>query len=155
MESTWIVTANAGRARIFSEEQSGAPLEEINDMVNTAVRLRTVETETDQLGQRAASKSRHSVGAPTQPSGYEPNQSPAEHQTELFARNLAGFLLQSYQEGRFGQLVLIASPEFLGVLRKLLHQKIESAVTLEINKDYTQFDAKQLREHIEAQEAKG
>jgi protein required for attachment to host cells len=155
MDSTWIVTANAGRARIFSEEETGAPLEEINDMVNTAARLRTVETETDQLGQRSASKSRHNVGAATQPSGYEPNQSPAEHQTELFARSVAAFLLQSHQAGRFRQLVLIASPEFLGQLRKLLDQKVHAAVTLEINKDYTHFNARQLREHVEAQAAKG
>jgi protein required for attachment to host cells len=155
MASTWIVAANAGRARIFSEAQAGAPLEEINDMVNTAARLRTVETETDQLGQRSASKSRHNVGAATQPSGYEPNQSPAEHQTELFARNVAAFLLQSYQEGRFRQIVLIASPEFLGMLRKVLDQKVHAVVSAEINKDYTHFNAKELRGHVDAQEAKG
>jgi protein required for attachment to host cells len=155
VDTTWIVSANAGRARFFSEANSAGALEEIDDMVNTAARLRTVETETDQLGQRAASKSRHSVGAPTQPSGYEPNQSPAEHQTEIFARNVAASLLQRHQQGRFQKLILIASPEFLGVLRKLLDPKLESVVSLEINKDYTQFNAKELREHIRAHEAKG
>ena len=150
MDVTCIVTANAGRARFFSQARRAARPEEINDMVNSAARLRTTETETDALGQRAASKSRHSVGAPTQPSGYQPHQSPAEHQTEIFARSIADYLLQAHQEGRFTQLVLAASPEFLGVLRKLLDPKVLAAVTLEINKDYTQLTPDKLREQIEA-----
>ncbi|OGB24495.1 MAG: hypothetical protein A3I66_10835 [Burkholderiales bacterium RIFCSPLOWO2_02_FULL_57_36] len=155
MTAAWIVSANASRARFFSQGNSAERLEEINDMVNTAARLRTVETETDDIGLRSASKSRHSVGAATPQSGYQPNQTPAEHQTELFARNVADFLLQGYQEGRFQQIVLAASPEFLGVLRKLLDQRLASVVSLEINKDYTQFSGEQLREQIAAHQTKG
>lgn len=150
MAVTCIVTANAGRARFFSQEALTARPEEINDMVNSAARLRTTETETDSLGQRSASKSRHSVGAPTQPSGYQPNQSPAEHQTEIFARNVADYLLKAHQVGRFERLILAASPEFLGVLRKALDPKVLSTLKLEINKDYTQLPADKLREQIEA-----
>lgn len=147
---TCIVTANAGRARFFAQTRPNARLDEINDMVNPAARLRTTETETDALGQRAASKSRHSVGAPTQPSGYEPNQSPAEHQTEIFARSVADYLLEAHREGRYGQLILAASPEFLGMLRKQLDPKVLAAIKLEINKDYTQLPENKLREQIEA-----
>jgi len=155
MAATWIVSANASRARFFSREHPAERPEEINDMVNTAARLRTAETEKDDLDLRSASKSAHSVGAPRPQSGYEPNQTPDEHQAELFARNVAGFLLQARQEGRFQQLILIASPEFLGVLRKQLDPQVASAVTLEINKDYTQFRSDQLRDQIAAHQAKG
>lgn len=150
MDSTWIVAANAGRARIFSQHQTGARPEEISDMVNTAVRLRTADTETDSLGQRAASRSRHSVGAPTQPSGYEPNKSPAEHQTEIFARAVADFLRQAHLEGRYRQLVLAASPEFLGVLRRMLDPQLHACVRDEINKDYTSLRADELQQQIRA-----
>lgn len=146
--NTWIISANAGRARFFSQDSATAPLEEVNDMANGAVRLRTSETESDDLGLRAASKSPHSVGAPRPQSGYEPPQTPAQHQTELFARDVADYLLKAYQEGRYRQLCLTASPEFLGVLRKLLDPKIVSAITVEVNKDYTQSNAIQLREYI-------
>jgi protein required for attachment to host cells len=154
MEISCIVTANAGRARFFSRMRPNAPLEEINDMVNTAARLRTAETESDELGQLAASKSRHSVGAPTQGSGYEPNQSPAEHQTELFARSVCDYLARAHREGRFNRLVVAASPEFLGVVRKLLDPNVEAAIGLEINKDYTQLSKEKLREQIDAHSAK-
>lgn len=150
MDSTWIVAANAGRARIFSQPAAGERLEEINDMVNTAVRLRTTETESDALGQRAASKSRHSTGAPTQPSGYEPNQSPAEHQTEIFARSVAGYLRQAQLEGRYRELVLTASPEFLGVLRRMLDPHLIACVGTQIDKDYTQLRPDELREQVRA-----
>ncbi|MES2675170.1 MAG: host attachment protein [Pseudomonadota bacterium] len=148
MATFWIVTANAGRARVFSQENPAEPLVKINDMINSEVHLSTADTESDRIGQRAASKSKHSVGAPTQPSGYQPNQLPTEHHTELFARSVADFLLQNYNNGLFQKLRLIASPEFLGILRKLLDPNLVSIITLEINKDYTQLNAKELREHI-------
>jgi protein required for attachment to host cells len=154
MDATWIVSANAGRARFFAQGNATASLEEIEDMVNAPARMRTAENETDDLGQRAASKSKHSVGQPTQPSGYQPNQTPDQHQSELFARNVADFLLRGHQEGRFRQLCLVASPEFLGELRKQLDPQLESLVRSEINKDYTQSSAQQLREQIQAHTAK-
>ena len=149
MDATWIVSANAGRARFFAQTNATAPLQEINDMVNSASRLRTSETESDDIGLRSASKSRHSVGAPTPQSGYQPAQTPAQHSTELFARTVADYLMQARQQGKYRQLMLVASPEFLGVLRKLLDPQLESAVRLEINKDYTQLGTKQIQEHVE------
>lgn len=150
MNATCIVSANAGRARIFLQARPVDPLEEINDMVNVSARNREAELETDALGQRAASNSRHSVGQPTQPSGYQPNQTPAQHEAERFARDVAGFLLQAHQEGRFGKLCLVASPEFLGVLRRMVQPKLGSAVALEIDKDYTHDTPDELRERIRA-----
>lgn len=154
MAATWIVSANAGRARIFAYEHASESLQEINDMVNATVRLRTAETEADRIGPMAAAKSAHNVGAALPTSGYEPNQTPAEHQTELFARSIADFLLQGQQENRFKQLTLVASPQFLGILRKLLDPNVASLVNLEVNKDYTQSNGKQMLEQIQAHEAK-
>src|SRR5690606_35859678 len=149
MDSTWILSANAGRAKVFAWENRAAPLAEMVDMVNEGARQRTAETETDDLGQRSASKSRHSVGAPTQPSGYEPNQTPAQHQTEIFARDIANYLSKAHQQQRFRQLGLIASPASLGELRKQLDKTLAAQVSIEINRDYTQLTAQELREQIE------
>lgn len=155
MNANWIVSANASRARFFSQEQPSEPLEEINDMVNEAARERMLDaTETDKLDPRAASKSAHSVGAATPTKLYEPQQTPDKHQAELFARDIADYLLQAYREGRYRQLTLIVSPQFLGTLRALLDPQLESAVRLEINKDYTHFNAQQLLEQIRTMSAK-
>jgi protein required for attachment to host cells len=149
MGATWIVSANASRARFFSQANLTGPLQEVNDMINDEARLRASESESDRLGLLAASKSKHNVGAARPGSGYEPNQTPDERQTELFARDVASFLLHSHQEGSFQHLSLIASPQFLGVLRKLIDPRLESIVRLELNKDYTQLSAEQLREQIQ------
>ncbi len=153
MNTNWIVTANAGRARIFCQRKPSGPYEEIEDMVNEATRLRTVDTESDQLGQRAASKSINGSGAPTQPSGYEPNQLPAEHQAELFARSVNEYLVRAHQEQRFDQLTLAASPEFLGLLRRFVEPRLGPAIAQEINKDYTQLNGRDLQAKIESQTA--
>jgi protein required for attachment to host cells len=155
MDATWIVSANASRARFFSQAHALDSLEEINDMVNDAVRLRTSETESDKIGPTSATKSIHNTGGAAPNKNYEPHRTPVEHQTELFARSVASFLQQGHQEGRYKHLSLIASPQFLGELRKFIDPKLGSLVNLEIDKDYTQFSAKQLNERIHAHEAKG
>lgn len=153
MTNLWIVTANAGCAQFFSQQDPASPLEKVGEIVNDKSSLHTSETETDRLGQHSASKSQHSVGAPTQPSGYQPNQTPAEHNTELFARNISRFLLHGYQDGHFQRIVLMASPEFLGVLRAVLDTRLMAVVTTEINKDYTRCSPQELSAHLQARAA--
>lgn len=153
MEQTWIVVANAGRARVFAQDNNGA-LDEIETMINAAVRLRTAETENDRIGPTAPGKSIHNVGAATPNKQYEPAHTPAEHETELFARSVTGFLLEGQQQQRFQHLALIASPEFLGTLRGLLDPQLRQRLAWEINRDYTQSSAAQLREQIAAHQQK-
>jgi protein required for attachment to host cells len=148
MATTWIVSANAGRARVFAQAAPVDPLQEINDMVSPTAREPERDIETDRLGQRSASKSRHNVGQATTPSGYQPNQTPRQHEAQLFARDLVHFLQQAKNEGRFAELCLVASPEFLGVLRGELDANLEKAVSVEIDKDFTQLGPQQLLERL-------
>ena len=156
MSATWIVAANASRARIFSQANASAPLEEVNDMVNASARLRMLETTaSDKRGPASATRSIHNVGGATPNKLYEPPQTPDKHEAELFARDIVGYLQQAHREGRFRQLSLVASPQFLGMLRSLLDKELEFAVTMEINKDYTHSDGEQLRAQIQAHGPKG
>lgn len=148
MSTLWVLTANAGHAHFFSQQANSGALEKVGDIANGKHSLHTSDTESDRIGQHAASSSKHSVGAPTQPSSYQPNQTPAQHQSELFARNVAQYLSDGHQEGKFNQLVITASPEFLGVLRPLLGAELTKIVISEINKDYTHCSAQELAGHI-------
>lgn len=154
METTWIVSADAGRARIFSESNPAQPLIEIEDMVNTATRMRTAEKYTDRLGPTAAGQSIHNTGAPTPSKQYEPPQTPEERESESFSKDISGFLLKGWQEGLFQKLALIADPKFLGVLRMYLDPHLKPLVKLEINKDYTHSSPQQLHEQIRAHQEK-
>ncbi|PUA26660.1 MAG: hypothetical protein B0W54_23255 [Cellvibrio sp. 79] len=153
MARSWIVTANGGRAYVYAQLKPSGPVEQVTEMYNEDASSVTAETEADKLGQHAASNSKHGVGAPTQPSGYEPNQTPAKHHVELFARRLAEFLSKGYQGNSFEQIYLFASPEFLGVFRKLLDPKLKLIIAAEVDKDYTKLNGNQLRDQIDSQAA--
>lgn len=163
MHTTWFITANASRARFFAQTEPAAPWREVEDMVNPASRLRATETETDKFGPTAAGKSGHSIGSP-QGAGlahnasvgapnktYQPARTPAEQEAEEFARDISTYLAQAHLQGRYTDLVISASPQFLGSLRSCLDPHVASLVKLELNKDYTQSDAQQLREQLQAQ----
>lgn len=163
MQTTWIISANSGRARFFSESDPAEPLQEIEDMVNEAARLRDADIETDRLGPTSASGSSHNIGAnegvgfahnakagaPNKQ--YQPAQTPEQHETEKFARDISNYLLDAHRDGRFQQLVISASPQFLGALRTYLDPQIKPLIKLEVNKDYTHSSAQELREQLRAQ----
>ena len=50
---------------------------------------------------------------------------------------------------------MVVSPQFLGMLRKLLDPRLASVVSLEINKDYTQFSPEKLLEQLKTYKEKG
>jgi protein required for attachment to host cells len=165
MQTTWIISANAGRARFFSQSDPAQPLQEIEDMVNAAVRLPAADTQTDKLSPTAAGSSSHAIGgaeaagfahnakagAPNK--AYQPADTPSDHVSQQFARDISAYLLQAHQEGRFKHLAIFASPHFLGVLRALLAPQLLSLVTFEADKDYTNANPQQLREHLQARPA--
>lgn len=154
MDATWIVSANASRARIFSQAGPSASLEEVESMVNAGARLRTAESESDKIGPTAATKSAHGSGNATPNKAFEAHQTPVEHQTELFARNVADVLLKGQQHGHFRHLCVVASPEFLGYLRQQMDPNLASVVSLEINKDYTHENPAGLQAHIKAHQSR-
>ena len=154
MEVTWIVAANAGRARIFAQAGPLEPLLEVNDMVHAPARMRTSEMENERLGPTAAGKSSHNTGGALPGSTYEPPTTPEERESEPFARGICDYLMQGYQEGKYARLGLAASPQFLGLLRRLMPAQLTALSDFEIDKDYTQLNAQQLKEQLQAHLAK-
>jgi protein required for attachment to host cells len=148
MPTVFVVAANASRARIFAQRNFSDPLEEVADLVNPAARERETDIVTDNGDQRAAGKSRHGTGQPTTGSDYQPHQTPQQHEAEKFARDVADYLERAHNEGRFAEVCLVASPEFLGLLRRQVGPRLGDFVTAEINKDYTADNADRLRERI-------
>lgn len=154
MDATWIVTANAGRARFYAEPDPADRLHEIEDMVNDGARLKTNESETDRMSPNAAGQSVHSTGGALPNKTYQPASTPAQHATELFAKDVAKYLLKAHHEGRYREIALVASPEFLGLLRQELDPQLQKLVSVEINKDYTGMAPEQLHEQVAAQKAR-
>ena len=166
MPTTWTIAANSGRARIFSDAEAAQSLQEIEDMVNPAAHARELDLVTDKMGQTAATNTTHNIGgtqgvasdlngkAGAPGKTYQPAQTPTEREAEKFAKDIAGYLLQAQQQGRFQHLVLSASPEFLGVLRANIDPQIKSLIKREINKDYTHSNGQELRAQLDAHQEK-
>lgn len=155
MDATWIVAANAGRARFFAAPTQTGDLEEIESMINDAARLTTAESETDRMGPTSAGQSMHNTGGALPNKTYQPAQTPAQRATEIFAKDVAQYLLKGHQDGRFREIALVASPHFLGLLRQQLDPQLHQLVRVEINKDYTGLSPDQLHEQVQAKKLEG
>ncbi|OIJ40722.1 host attachment protein [Massilia timonae] len=166
MPTTWTIAANAGRARIFSDAGNAASLQEVEDLVNPAAQQRELDIVTDKMSPRSAQNSGHNIGggqgggfqhaapAGAQGNDYQPAVTPTEHETQKFAKDVSNYLQQAHQAGRFEQLVVSASPEFLGVLRSTIDPQLKSLIKREVNKDYTRSNGQELRAQLDAHQDK-
>ena len=94
MQTTWIVTADASRARIL-QVAGRERLVEIEDLANPAGRLHNREINTDAAGR---------FRGPDRPGGHSSDDEnrAVDHQAELFAKRVGEFLERARNERRFG-----------------------------------------------------
>src|SRR5688572_5236833 len=72
----------------------------------------------------------------------------AEHRTELFAKRLGDYLDKARTEHRYDELVLVAPPKFLGMMRKSLGREVEKLVADQVPKDLSWFNARELESYF-------
>ncbi|WP_394754398.1 host attachment protein [Crenothrix sp.] len=140
MKLTWILVANSTHARIFTADTPSSALEEIGDLAHTEGRLYTRELTTDLPGRvKGGQSSRHALEQPTDPK---------KHEADIFAHQLAEHLEEAYNANKFKQLLIIAEPSFLGLLRQCLPEHIKKQVCLELDKNITLQSAADIRKHL-------
>lgn len=69
---------------------------------------------------------------------------PRKHAAEQFARQVATVLDSAHRDGEFARLVLVAAPEFLGLLRAALPSTLRSIVVAQIARDLVHLPRTQL-----------
>ncbi len=141
MSKLWVVVAESSRARIFSVVNWVSPLIEIDDLVNPAARFHDRDLTSDLPGRSfdSAGQGRHSM---------EPSADPKKNEVAVFARKISERLGSARKAGEFDELILICSPEFLGLLRRNLDDVLKKHVTRTINKNLVQKDEAQIREYL-------
>lgn len=65
-----------------------------------------------------------------------------------FARQLGQRLDRGLAENRFDRVILVAAPEFLGMLRKSLSRGVELKLIDSISKDYGRSNARELEDQL-------
>lgn len=141
MTKTWIIVAESSRARIFVTDNPRTPMDEVADIVHPEGRLRAQDPRSDRPTRVFDSKGqgRHAVESEVKP----------RHQEAInFARRIADRIEDARVSGEFDELVLVAPPTFLGLLRDNLSANAMKRVVQSINKNLAQLDEAQIREHV-------
>ncbi|MFI3157880.1 MAG: host attachment protein [Methylococcaceae bacterium] len=140
MKLTWIVVANSTRARIFTADTPSSPLEEIEELSHAEGRLHDREITSDLPGKiKSSDGGGHAFEQPTDPK---------KHETDTFAQRIAHYLEEARNANRFEQLLIVAAPTFLGLLRHHLSEQIKQQVRFELDKDITTLSPAAVRQHL-------
>ncbi len=132
-----IVVADAARARIFKTREKLTDMTEIEDLVHPESRLRNNE-----LGADPPVRSANQKGS------LQPRTFPKDHEEQSFAKELGKHLKALHNQLYYEELILIASPRFLGMLRNELDTTIDRLVSRSINKDLLRASIDELIEYI-------
>jgi protein required for attachment to host cells len=141
MKTTWIITADASRARILQVADREHALTEVEDLVNPQGRMQNRDINSDAAGR---------FRGPDRPGGHasDDENHAVDHQAELFAKRVAEYLDAARNRQRFDRLYLVAAPKFLGQLRKQLGKETGKLVADELDKDLSWFNVRQLEEYV-------
>jgi protein required for attachment to host cells len=144
MSTTWILIADAARARLFSREGAQPTLLEIADFVCPEARAKGGAFTSDRHASVSVAHGRLGHAGHT----IEPRTDARDKAAAAFAQQLTAALARGRAERRWDALVLASSPRFLGILRATLEPSLRALVVREIDRDLTGADADELLAHL-------
>jgi protein required for attachment to host cells len=140
--TTRVLVAHDAGCRVFEQRGRGKKLTLLSEIDFEDGRRHSGELNADRPG-RSSDRS-------GQGHAYETHQDTRQHGVAQFAKELAHDLAREYHLGAFDDLVLIAPPRFLGVLRDALDTKLTRAVVATLAKDLPRADEAELRAQLAA-----
>jgi len=143
MPKTWILVADSSRARLFLADTASSPLVELETFTHPASRQHEKEITTDlpgkQNGKGINGSFAHAMTQETDP----------KHQEAInFAREVTQHLNKSHSKNKFRQLIIVAAPSFLGLLRDNLNHNTRRSLTLQLDKNLTQYKPEDIRKYL-------
>ena len=136
-----VLVADSARAQFFTVEAESKQLVERNTFVNGAARLRDQDLTAGSQGRSFDSRGagRHAM---------EPGSGAKESAVQAFAEEVAKAVPQQLSNFGARQLILVAAPKFLGLLRKVLPADAKNALYFEIDADFTTHRANEITEAV-------
>jgi protein required for attachment to host cells len=128
MTMTWILVVNQAEAQVYSSERLPGNLKLLKTLVHEEGMAHTRDLISDAPGRayNRTGPARHSMESDT---GVK------EEERRKFVKEIVGLLESAYLKGGFSQLVILAAPAVLGVIRKTLSSGLARAVVKEVPKD--------------------
>lgn len=141
MNTTWILVAHRGGARLFDNPGPGKGLRLVEDIPHPEGRLKSGEINSDKPGRAFDSfGQRH---------GMSQEQEATDQVSLMFARHLCDKLGKARAENRFDNLVLVAEPRLLGALRGALDKPTAALVSATLDKDLAGTENRDIPHHLE------
>lgn len=134
VNSYWIVVADEFQAMVYAREKKFSPLKKLASLQNATAREKLENLVSDRGGRSFDSQGmgRHAF--------TKEKSDPKTQSYAAFAKEIAERVREGRQGNKFGRLVVVAAPRFLGVLRNALTKAgIDPDLTLD--KEVTSRDA--------------
>jgi protein required for attachment to host cells len=128
MNTIWVLVTNQAEAQIYSTERLPGNLVLVTILTHAEGRAHARDLTSDGPGRLHY---RHGSGRHS----MEPATGVKEVERHKFVKQITTLLEAAHARGDYQQLVLLAAPAVLGVLRKGLTRAIASTVIKEIDKD--------------------
>jgi len=141
MNTTWILVAHRGGARLFENSGPGKGLQLVEDIPHPEGRLKSGEINADKPGRAFDSigNNRHSMSQ---------EHEAADQVSLMFAKHLCDKLEKARAANRFSKLVLVAEPRLLGELRAALDKPTTALVSATLDKDLVGVDNRDIPRHL-------
>jgi len=125
---TWILVANQSEAQVYSSKQLPGDLTLLRTLKHAEGTAYTRDLISDAPGRayNRTGPARHSMDSVT---GVK------EEERRKFVKEMTELLESAYLKGGFSQLVILAAPAVLGVIRKTLSNGLARSVVKEVPKD--------------------
>ncbi|WP_341501485.1 host attachment protein [Gallaecimonas sp. GXIMD4217] len=143
MKDTWLVVADSSRARFFDVADRKGTLKELDALAHPESRLHEGKMTSDRPGHARDGNgmARYSIDS---------DQGAKTHEAMRFAKEVSQYLEAKRQGKAYEQLVLVASPKFLGQLRNELTPSSRALVIGEYDKALGQLDCDEIAGHLPA-----
>ena len=143
MFRTLVVVADSGKARIYGLEMKGKPMHELADLLHVEARIHENKLVSDRPGRTFDSRgsARHAK---------EASSSLKVQEAIKFAQQISAYIDAERIKHNFNDLVLVAPPEFLGILRKTLGREAGKLVSREIDKNLVLRQESAVRGYLSA-----
>ena len=142
MNTVWILVCDSARGRLFETRGNDPAWNLLEVLGHAESRSKTSELVSDHSGQSS------SQGPSVHHNALAPSSSPKEVEKGHFGHTLATMLDRAMRSKRFDGWVLVAPPQFLGMMKKELTPELQKHLMASVDKDLTHIDAKELAERL-------
>jgi protein required for attachment to host cells len=139
---TWVLVADATRARILAPEHAGRAFKTVEGMTFSHEDPKTSEVVRDRLPRtfESVGHTRHAI---------TPQIDPHREEKREFAKELADILSAELGKKSFDRLILVAPPQMLGDLRPHLSDAVRKVVSASLDLDLTKTPDDKIASHLQ------